>query len=318
MVLMKIHSFRFPGFQWYHLPYEYHLHQLRGASPEEVAGIVDLLLREQGSSPLLGGASVTIPFKEILFAELSKYAWMENLEEQKSCEASETRTARRLCVHRSSSSRAMGATNTLVRLPTKQTSCPEGSVCWLMDNTDWIGIRDALSKAVARPAPPDREDWDASQPRRKAALIVGAGGTARAALYALQHSPELGFESCFASQDSPTEAVVMVWNPRTPSRATALLEDFLENGVEEGCAAVISVPDSSLTQGTLSRILGQAGRGDVSSQLEFSLVINTLPGAAEFRLPEDLLLAPTAVVFDAVSPGLPRDDGRLTATAAGS
>lgn len=85
----------------------------------------------------------------------------------------------------SPAAQAIGAANTLTR-------GPEGIVA---DNTDWVGIARTLER---------RGSW-----RGKRALVVGAGGAARAALYALA---QLG---CAA-------AVVN----RTPARAAALAADL--------------------------------------------------------------------------------------------
>jgi shikimate dehydrogenase len=98
----------------------------------DVAGLPDLLA---GSSELTVGYSCTMPLK---------------------------RRALELAGDASSQARAIGAANTL--LP-----CPGG---WYADNTDWIGIRDALAERGIDLA-------------GTAVLVVGAGGTAQAALAAL-------------------------------------------------------------------------------------------------------------------------------------
>ena len=65
--------------------------------------------------------------------------------------------------------KTIGAVNTIIA-----ENAPDGSRTLRGDNTDWIGIRNCiLAKLPANTAPP------------AAALIIGAGGTSRAALYAV-------------------------------------------------------------------------------------------------------------------------------------
>jgi pentafunctional AROM polypeptide len=68
----------------------------------------------------------------------------------------------------SPAAQAIGAVNTII----PRAMSPEGS-SWKLhgDNTDWLGIRDSISPSVQS---------------IHAALVIGAGGTARAAIYALQ------------------------------------------------------------------------------------------------------------------------------------
>jgi len=75
----------------------------------------------------------------------------------------------------SPAARLIGAVNTIT--PTQQ---GDGTTRLIGDNTDWIGIRNSvLSKS--------RDNWSA----KDSGLVIGAGGTARAAIYAL-HSLGLG------------------------------------------------------------------------------------------------------------------------------
>jgi shikimate dehydrogenase len=89
----------------------------------------------------------------------------------------------------SSEAAAIGAANTLLRQPTG----------WHADNTDWIGIRDALAEH--------------SVPSTGAVTVLGAGGTAQAALAALTGAGQV---------------TVLV---REPSRAKPLLEAAERLGV---------------------------------------------------------------------------------------
>jgi pentafunctional AROM polypeptide len=65
---------------------------------------------------------------------------------------------------------AIGAVNTVI-----PTTNAEGHRILLGDNTDWIGIRDVVRARL----PPSL------QRRIESSLVIGAGGTARAAIYAL-------------------------------------------------------------------------------------------------------------------------------------
>ncbi|SPQ93797.1 unnamed protein product (mitochondrion) [Plasmodiophora brassicae] len=64
----------------------------------------------------------------------------------------------------------IGAVNTIIR-------DPEDAARRIGDNTDWIGVRDCLQPHL--------------RPGRRAAVVIGAGGTAKAALFALE---QLGFD----------------------------------------------------------------------------------------------------------------------------
>lgn len=89
---------------------------------------------------------------------------------------------------------AIGAINTII--PQKKS---DGTVHLLGDNTDWIGIRDSIKSRLP-----------ANVGKPKAGLVIGAGGTSRAAIYALQ---SLGVE------------VVYLFN-RTKSSAEKLQQAF--------------------------------------------------------------------------------------------
>lgn len=96
--------------------------------------------------------------------------------------------------------KTIGAVNTIIPL-----SKPDGSKSLHGDNTDWRGIREAiLSKSPTRVAQHD------------AGLIIGAGGTSRAAIYALQ---SLGAKKIY------------LFN-RTRSSAQALVDAFPDAKIE--------------------------------------------------------------------------------------
>ncbi len=98
---------------------------------------------------------------------------------------------------------AIGAGNTLLRR----------DVGWHADNTDWIGIRDALAAA--------------SVPTEGAVTILGAGGTAQAALAAL--APPAGLPGASGrARPAPRRVTVLV---REPARAGPLLASAQRLGV---------------------------------------------------------------------------------------
>jgi shikimate dehydrogenase len=117
-----------------------------------------------------GGASVTIPHKEAIIPHLDAL---------------------------SPAARAIGAVNTVV-------VAADGALHG--DNTDYLGIFNPLLAALG-PAYPLRAR--ASGAGAPCALVVGAGGTARAACYCVQ---QLGL-------------ALLVWN-RTPAKAAALAAEF--------------------------------------------------------------------------------------------
>lgn len=76
--------------------------------------------------------------------------------------------------------KAIGAVNTITK-----SRAADGSVILRGDNTDWTGIRKSLTHAGAQPG---------------SGLIIGSGGTARAAIYALQ---SLGYSPLYIVARSP-------------------------------------------------------------------------------------------------------------------
>jgi shikimate dehydrogenase len=107
----------------------------------------------------------------------------------------------------SAAARAIGAANTL-------TFEAGGEIA--ADNTDWIGLLEAL--------PPECD------PAGRTALVLGAGGAARAAVYALREAGA---------------ADVAVWN-RTPARARALASALGARAVQAPGSAEIVVNCTSV------------------------------------------------------------------------
>ncbi|KAG8830192.1 3-dehydroquinate dehydratase (3-dehydroquinase), partial [Serendipita sp. 399] len=132
----------------------------------ETPGVDDSVRRIIRSTEF-GGASVTIPHKLSIMPELDKLTPAAQL---------------------------IGAVNTIIPIQQK-----DGTAVLLGDNTDWLGIVNAIRAQ-------SREQLRADD----VGLIIGAGGTSRAAIYALH---ELGVRSVF------------IWN-RTHSSAQQLASSF--------------------------------------------------------------------------------------------
>jgi pentafunctional AROM polypeptide len=118
------------------------------------------------------------------------------------------------------------------------------------DNTDWKGIFNPLERKLGVQSDDDSAGI---------ALILGGGGTARAAAYA---ATKLGLKR--------------VYYNRTPSKAVELAESF-------GGTVVTSLDNESGDDGETSLGDVLSGGGSVK------VVISTLPAAAEFVLPDWLL-----------------------------
>eukprot|EP00930_Biecheleria_cincta_P089496 TRINITY_DN78814_c0_g1_i1.p1 TRINITY_DN78814_c0_g1~~TRINITY_DN78814_c0_g1_i1.p1 ORF type:complete len:358 (-),score=59.11 TRINITY_DN78814_c0_g1_i1:400-1473(-) len=133
----------------------------------------------------------------------------------------------------SEAARVIGAVNTITKLPNGKLHG---------DNTDWIGIKNQLESRL----PPGRSGGS-----KPVCLLCGAGGTARAALFAFK---KMGAQR------------VIIYN-RTTERAEALAKEFGE-GVE------------------VCKDLDDIGRLQ-----ELHFVVDTLPGASGFTLPASAVTA---------------------------
>lgn len=170
------------------------------------------IMAEALSRPDFGGASVTIPHKQNVLPLLDEVS-----------EAADK----------------IGAVNTVI----VRTDPETGARRLRGDNTDWLGI---LRPVKARL---EASGWE--QGRGGVALVVGAGGAAMGAIFAMQ---QLGLE-------------IVVYN-RTPAKAEELAGRF-------GGAAV-----SALDVETLQGACGSAS---------LDVVVSTIPAASEFTLPEYIL-----------------------------
>ena len=172
----------------------------------------------------------------------------------------------------SPAARAIGAVNTVV----VQEPAP-GVRRLYGDNTDWIGIRRPIAallrdNAAAGAASGGKSDG--------VAMVVGAGGTAMAAVYAMQ---SLGLP-------------VLVFNPRTPSKGHDLAARFSSkgNGGMTPTAGLDAVDQASFEAACTALGLGAPS---------VRAVVCTLPASAEFTLPEWMVegaAAPKPAVLDVV------------------
>mmetsp|Transcript_14274 Transcript_14274/g.29129 ORF Transcript_14274/g.29129 Transcript_14274/m.29129 type:complete len:887 (+) Transcript_14274:132-2792(+) len=145
----------------------------------------------------------------------------------------------------------IGSVNTVIVKKDKK-----GTRVLIGDNTDWKGIYNPLRRRIG-----DKIKSGSY------ALILGGGGTARAAAYA---ATKLGLDRIYYN--------------RTPEKAQDLATEF-------GGSVASSLSDDADTKNSLGAILAE-NQGNVQ------VVISTLPAAAEFELPEWILSSALPIVFD--------------------
>ncbi|RKP13395.1 EPSP synthase-domain-containing protein [Piptocephalis cylindrospora] len=183
-------------FQALGLPHTYGRYE----ASEVTQGLRDLLVQRN-----FGGASVTIPLKELVIPLMTGGL--------------------------TPAAQIIGAVNTIM---TREGQGPDAPREFVGDNTDWLGMVRAYHRVQASSILSGKQGS-----RGHKALIVGAGGTARAAVYAAH---QLGYR------------VIHLWN-RTASKAYALTQSFpffievLENlpeAAKDGYSLVIgTVPAGS-------------------------------------------------------------------------
>jgi len=173
------------------------------------------------TQPTFGGASVTIPHKQTIMPFLDRIEV---------------------------AAKEIGAVNTIM---IEEGPTP-GQRRLVGDNTDWLGIKRPVLKRLQRRG----KDKD---PASRLALVVGGGGTALAAAYAMR---SCGFR-------------LAVFN-RTPSKAKEIAERFGGTAVE------------ALTPSAFQELLGQQN---------VDVVISTIPSTAGFTLP-DFLLEKRPLIMD--------------------
>lgn len=236
---------------------------------QQAASINELLHIVQ--DPNFGGASITLPFKlEIipLLHSISDHA------------------------------RAIGAVNTIIPIDTGRAEGERERTHPSLhgDNTDWIGIRTCTLRYLT---PVN------AITARTSALVVGAGGMARAAVYALQ---KLGVENIFIYGRSVNRAadLAQYFNCRSRSSSLAVPHTTGRNSPTGDAASNIpsgaSSPTNAGSRSTVRVLPSLENRWPEDFWLP-SIVVSCIPahsiqGAppANFTLPEAWLGSPTGGV----------------------
>ncbi|KAF8536621.1 type I 3-dehydroquinase-domain-containing protein [Trichophaea hybrida] len=201
-------------------------------------------------SPSFGGASVTLPFK------LEIIPFLHNLSDH---------------------AKAIGAVNTVIPLRSTDSDGKEAPLALHGDNTDWIGIRTCILRCLT---PVNAITHSTT------ALVIGAGGMARAAIYALQ---KIGVENIFLCN-------------RTAERAINIAQYFNGKNIS-GCSTPISRRPSSSPAGhvvwylPLSEAVWPAGHR-LPTIIVSCIPAHSILGAppANFTLPDKWLESPTGGV----------------------
>jgi len=192
-----------------------------------------------------GGTSVTIPHKQAIIPHLDVLTTAAN---------------------------AIGAVNTVIVKWSVEDNGERKRVL-VGDNTDWRGIYNPLSRKLGKSFIPNSVSAESNSEieagissRSDVALILGGGGTARAAAYA---AVQLGLERIYYN--------------RTPAKAEELAKEF-------GGTVVTSLNEfSKITQGDDNVVkTGGISLGSIleSTQSKIRVIISTLPAAAEFVIPD--------------------------------
>ncbi|MBW0477920.1 hypothetical protein O181_017635 [Austropuccinia psidii MF-1] len=194
--------------------------------------------------PGFGGASVTIPLK----VEITKYLdWL------------------------TPDAQAIGAVNTIV--PVLQ---PDGSFKLLGANTDWEAMRAKIEANL--PAQQALGMLNASKLVRAAGVVIGAGGTARAAIYTLHC---LGYEQIYIFNRTTTKAEELArsfpknFKIRVIKDLKVFQEPILSHGICLPSVIISAVP----AQGTrLSTDDNVEENTDQGGKLEIPIEIFSRPG----------------------------------------
>ena len=212
------------------LPHAYGVLELPEAGGlDDAASAAAEELRSRLRDPAFGGLSVTIPHKRHIIP---------------------------FCDALTPAAAAIGAVNTVT--PTRPASTASKTLggapsALLGDNTDWIGIVDALGGALARVPPAAAKSGNA--------LVLGSGGTARAACYALTEG---------WARTAGDDGFALFVHARDAAAAAALAADF-----------------------------GGAAIGDLGDAPAMDALVSTVPGAAGVTVPAAVLASGTVAVLDA-------------------
>lgn len=230
--------------------------------------------------PLVFGGNVTIPLKQDLLPALSK-----RMEEGEGKGKGSLRLSKEVA--------AIGAVNTLLSLPTTTdaTGAADGAARGGFEahNTDWFGIALPLKLRLQLHQAPD-----VCRPER-IGLVVGAGGTAFAACYAL-----LSLSASSPSSASPALVDrVVVFNPRTPAKASEIAAGINRGmGGTDARAGPLVTPSTDLDADFKVAV--------TSGRVRIAAVVSTIPAGAGWTCPDWLFSSPSSstpgspvVVFDA-------------------
>ncbi|RPA79450.1 Pentafunctional AroM protein [Ascobolus immersus RN42] len=112
------------------------------------------------------------------------------------------------------------------------------------DNTDWTGIRDSLVATGRTPSSPSGDEL---------ALVIGAGGTARAAIFALH---KLGFSRIIVANRSSNSLGELVNQfPKEYNLIPVVATEDIPAGIKAPTVAVSTVPGNLPLDGALKEVL---------------------------------------------------------------
>ncbi|KAL7574469.1 hypothetical protein ACA910_015837 [Epithemia clementina (nom. ined.)] len=201
----------------------------------DVATVQEFVQSDFFNSGDFGGTSVTIPHKQAIIP------YMDVLSDE---------------------ARRIGSVNTVIAKEEYNTNDEEFQRVLYGDNTDWKGIYNPLHRLLGGGGAGSAVD-----PQRDYALLLGAGGTARAAAFVV--AEKLGLQ--------------LLYYNRTPSKAAELAESF-------GGTVVESLEQHDVVEDNSSPVTTSIGRVlDATPGSRVRVVISTLPASANFPLPSWIL-----------------------------
>lgn len=225
---------------------------------EKADAVAAMLPSSDGTTMCVVGGNVTIPLKQEVLP---------------------------LCHALTPEAAAIGAVNTLVALQAGPASGASGARTTVIAgaNTDWLGIARPLSLRLQSTGSDNTSALGCpSGTTVRVGLVIGAGGTALAAAFALL---ALGL-------------TVVVHNPRTPARAQEIVDRFslkVEGASRKVLAASTLVNADAFAAEVLAAAAGaamapHAAAGlDAPSRVAVSAIVSTLPAAAAWTAPAWLL-----------------------------
>lgn len=142
----------------------------------------------------------------------------------------------------SPSAKAIGAVNTIIPQPRA-----DGSIELYGDNTDWAAIRDCAASNLAQPITAETTG-----------LVIGAGGTSRAALYALHN---LGISKIYLFNRTRSSAQELV--EAFPKDYNIELLDSLDKFTGVSPSVIVSTIPATSTQIALTAAIFSAPKGGV-------------------------------------------------------